>query len=100
LLQAKNVEIDPHDLIVFEVLIVHAVLLPRSVPPLGTARAGKANTRLLEAIDTFDFSKGAIPVGCETRFHDYGVNCAAHRLNQSGRESGGMGKRGVTNPPR
>jgi len=55
LLQAKNVEIDPHDLIVFEVLIVHAIILPRSVPPPGTARAGRTNTRLLEAIDTIDF---------------------------------------------
>ena len=57
-LQAKNVEIDPYDLIVFEVLIVPALLIPQNVPPPGTARAGKTNTQFLETTDSIDFPKG------------------------------------------
>jgi hypothetical protein len=45
------------------------------------------------------FRKGTILVVSETGFHDYRVNHAADRLNQSGRKSGGTyrGKMGSDN---
>jgi hypothetical protein len=87
-LQAKNVEIDAHDLIVFEVLIVPALVVPQSVPPAQQEQA-KPISGCWNLLIALAFLKEAIPAFCETGFHDCGVNCAAHRLYQSGRKSGG-----------